>query len=76
MTGALAAVDEQDLAGHEAGTFEIKNRVDDVLDLAHVADRVQGVERCVRLGGMHRRLDDAGRDRVHADAAPGVFDRE
>lgn len=51
MTGALASVDVQDLAGHEAGTFEIKNRAH-VLDLAHVADRMQGAERRVHLGGM------------------------
>ena len=76
MAGALTAVDVQDFAGHEAGLFEIKDRIDDILDLTHVADRVQGAERRVRLGGMHRRLDDAGRDRVHADAALGVFDRE
>ena len=50
MAGALAAVDVQDLAGHEGGTFEIKDRIDDVLDLAHVADRVQGAERRVRFG--------------------------
>ena len=25
---------------------------------------------------MHRCLDDAGRHRVHADTAPGTFDRE
>ena len=31
MTSALAAIDVQDLAGHEAGTFEIKDRIDDVL---------------------------------------------
>ena len=49
--------------------FEIKDRIHDVLDLAHAADRVQGAERCVLFGGMHRCLDDAGGDRVHADAA-------
>src|SRR5258708_40297273 len=30
----------------------------------------------MRLDGMHRRLDDAGSDRVHPDTALGVFDRQ
>ena len=50
VAGALAAVDVQDLAGHERGAFEIQDRVDDVADLAHAADRVQRGERRVRLG--------------------------
>src|SRR5262245_18862902 len=73
VTGALAAVDMQDLARHEAGLFEIEDGVSDVRHLAHVADRMQDSERGVGLGGVHRRLDDAGRDRVHADALLGVF---
>src|SRR5262249_1501429 len=76
VTGTLAAVDVQDLAGYEAGLFEIDDGVSDVGHLAHVADRMQATERGVRLGGMHRRLDDAGRDRVHAHALLGVFDGE
>src|SRR5262245_59230952 len=76
VTGTLAAVDVQDLAGHEAGLLEIDDGVSDVGHLAHVTDRMQATERGVRLGGMHRRLDDAGRDRVHADALLGVFDGE
>ena len=50
MTGALAAVDVQDFAGHEAGRFEIEDRIDDVGHFAHVADRVQRAECRVGLG--------------------------
>ena len=44
VAGALAAIDMEDLAGHEARGFEVEDRVDDVGDLAHTADRVQGGE--------------------------------
>jgi len=40
----LAAVDVQDFARHEAGPFEIEDRVDDVGDFAQTAYRVQGGE--------------------------------
>jgi hypothetical protein len=40
----LATVDVQDFARHEAGPFEIKDRVDDVGDFAQTVDRVQGGE--------------------------------
>jgi hypothetical protein len=62
---ALAAVDVQDFARHEAGRLEIEDRVDDVGDLTHMADRVQGVELWMRLDGMHRRLDDTQLRRLH-----------
>jgi hypothetical protein len=41
VAGALAAVDMEDLAGHEARRLEVKDRFDDVGDLAHVPDRVK-----------------------------------
>ena len=47
MTGALATIDVQDLAGHEAGLFEIEDGIDDVGGLAHVADRVHGADLAV-----------------------------
>ena len=59
MAGALAAVDVKNFARHEAGPLEVKDRVDDIGDLAYVPDRVQGAELCICLDGMHRRLDDA-----------------
>ena len=37
---------------------------------------MQRAERRVRFRRVHRRLDDAWRDRVGANAAFGVFDRE
>src|ERR1700675_3872565 len=76
MTSALAAVDVQDFAGHEVCRLEIEDRVDDIGDLAHMADRMQGVELRMRPGRVHRRLDDTQRDRVHADAALRIFNRE
>jgi len=39
---ALAAVDVTDFAHHEAGTFEVHDRADDIGDFAHAADGVQG----------------------------------
>src|SRR6266403_4472771 len=73
---ALPAIDVEGLAGHEGGRFEIEDGVHDVGDLAHSAARVEAGERLMRLDGMHRRLDDAGSDRVHPDAALRVFDRQ
>src|SRR5260370_16210319 len=72
---ALPAVDVEGLSGHEAGRFEIEDGVHDVGDLAHSAERVEGAERLMRLDRMHRRLDDAGSDRLHPDAALLGFDR-
>jgi hypothetical protein len=37
---SLTAVDLKDFAGHKASPFEVENRVDDVGDPAHAADRV------------------------------------
>ena len=73
VASALAAIDVKDFAGHEAGPFEVEDRVDDVGDLAQTADRVQGGELCILLDGMHWRLDVARRDRVHSDAAFGIL---
>ena len=42
VAGALAAIDVKDLAGHEIG-LELEDRVNNVGDLAHMADRVQFV---------------------------------
>src|SRR5260370_29024911 len=69
--GVLAAVDAQDLAGHERRMLEIEDRIDDIAGLAHAADRVELGERLVaRLGG-HRWFDDARGDRVNAHATAG-----
>src|SRR3954452_21553515 len=58
--GVLAAVDAQDLAGHERRMLEIEDRLGDIAGLAHAADRVELGERLVGRLGVHRRLDDAG----------------
>ncbi|SCF82786.1 hypothetical protein GA0115254_118451 [Streptomyces sp. Ncost-T10-10d] len=57
--GALAAVDVQDLAGDERGLFEVHDRLDDVVDLAHPPERVQRGERAARVVRVHGSADDA-----------------
>ena len=68
------AIDVQDLAGDICGSLKIQDRVDDFLNLPHSPHRLQTGEEFIRLGLMHRRLDRAGRDGVHANAPAGVFD--
>jgi len=41
MAGALAAVDVEDFAGHEARPSEVEDRIDDVGNLAQPADWVR-----------------------------------
>src|SRR6266478_2398777 len=72
----LAAIDVNGLAGHEARRFQIENRSHDVRDLAHPAKRVQLGELRMCFDGMHRRLDDAGRNRIHSDAELCILDRQ
>jgi hypothetical protein len=76
VTSALAAVDVEDLARHEGRRIQIQNSVHDIAHLAHVTDRVQCPERLVGFRSVHRRLDDAQRDCVRANAGLCVFDRE
>src|ERR1700738_4454619 len=64
---ALATIDVKDLARHEAGPLQVEDRVDDVGDLAQMANGFQGFELRICLGGMHRCLDVARRHRVHSD---------
>src|ERR1700676_817320 len=73
---ALTTVDVKDFARHEAGRLEVEDRVDDVGDLAHMADRVQSAKLRMRLDGMHRRLDDAQGHCVHSDTVLRILDRE
>jgi hypothetical protein len=63
MTGALAAIDVKDFTGHEVGRLEVQDRVDDIGHLAHMADRMQGIELRMRPRVMHRGLDDQARPR-------------
>ena len=76
MAGALGAVDVKDCARHKAGRFQVEDRIDDIGDLAHTANRVQRAELRMGLDGMHRRLDDAQRNRIHADTALRILDRQ
>ena len=47
MSGALAAIDVQDLAGDERRGLEEHDALDDVLDVTHVADGMQSREELV-----------------------------
>jgi hypothetical protein len=70
VTGALAAVDVQDLPGDERGCLKEQNAADDVADLADMPERRKTVaESGVAFRRMRRRLDDARRDGVDPDAA-------
>src|ERR1700744_4120338 len=74
MAGALAAVDMEDFARHEVRRFEVEDRLDDVGGLAHAPYRFKRRESVLALDRVHRRLDIARRDRVHAYAAFCIFD--
>src|SRR5216683_174491 len=63
----LAAIDVNGLARHEARRFQIEDGAYDVRDLTHPAKRVQLGELRMCFDGMHWRLDDAGRNRIHSD---------
>jgi hypothetical protein len=56
VSSGLTAIDVQDLAGDEAGSVEVEDRVGDVTDLADPADGVEAghavVGRAVVLGGF------------------------
>ena len=66
MARALTAVDVQDLASHETRRLEIQNRSDDVGDLSHAAQRLQGAQPAVPIGRVHWGLDDTQRNRIPA----------
>ena len=75
VTGGLAAVDVQDLAGDVRRCLQEQDAVDDVADLADAPERGKPVtESVIAVRRVHRRLDDARRDGVDPDAARGVLD--
>src|SRR5215204_4443441 len=76
VAGTLATIDVNGLARHEARRFQIEDRAYDLRDLAHPAKRVQLGELRMCFDGMHRRLDDAGRNRIHSDAELCILDRQ
>jgi hypothetical protein len=73
---ALAAVDVKDFARHKAGRFQIEDRVDDVGNLAHMANRVQRAQLRMHFDRVHRRVDDARRNSVHPDTALRILDSQ
>src|SRR5215208_6121281 len=76
VPGTLTAVHMQDLTGDERRVLQIKNRVDDIVDLAETTDRMQFRQRVVRRRIMHRGADHAERHRVRADSTVRVLDRQ
>ena len=54
MARALAAIDVKDLARHEAGPFEVEDRVDDVGDLAQMANVARSAP-CIRARSVTRK---------------------
>jgi hypothetical protein len=76
VAGALDSVDIADLAGHEARPDEVKDRNNDVGDLAHTPDRVDGVKLRMSCNRTHWCLDGSHRDGVYPYTALGVRDRE
>jgi hypothetical protein len=44
-------------------------------NVAHATDRMQAGKEFMGFRGMHRRFNDAGGDRIHADPILSVFDR-
>ena len=68
-----AAVDEEDLAGHEARRVgrEVEHRADHLVGARGAAHEARVRHRLLRLGRVgahHVGVDGAGRERVHADA--------
>ena len=55
VSGCLTAVEVQRLPGNERGPLEIENRIDDVGDLAHTTEGVQGTQ-------VRRRTPDRARE--------------
>src|SRR5437763_6638222 len=72
----LPAVDMQDVASDELGSFEVENCIDDVGYLADATERMKTLQLLIGGRVVPRRLDDAERYRVDPDAARGVFDRQ
>ena len=74
MARALAAIDVKDLARHEACRFQIEDRAHDLGDFTQPPKWVQLGEPRMRFDGVHRRLDAAGRNRIHSDAELRILD--
>src|SRR5262245_66606529 len=66
----------KDLARHKACGLEVEDGLHDVADLAHALQGMHRSQEFVSLRRMHRSLDDAGGNGVHANALRGIFDGE
>ena len=76
MTGALATVDVQNLAGDEGSVFQKHDRVDDVLNFSHTSDWMQLRKEFMCFGSVHWRLHDTGSNGVNPNSPFCVFDRQ
>ena len=65
VTRALPTIHVQNLTSDKVGAVEVHNRLRDVADFAHVADRVQSAQCGVGFLAVHWGLDDAGRYGVY-----------
>src|SRR2546428_9380389 len=63
-----AAVDVQDVTSDRRGVGQVHDRIRDVLDRRRPTHRRQALHHVLRSLPVKRRVDDAGRDGVHADA--------
>ena len=64
------------LASDEPRRFQVEDGVNDFLDFAKAAERVEGGQRRHRFGRVHWRADHAGRYSIDADIAVGELDRQ
>ncbi|MNO05776.1 hypothetical protein D3C81_2272870 [compost metagenome] len=59
MASALTTIDMEDFASDEVRAVQVQDRLHDVIDLAHMPNRVQAAEGGVGFFAVHRRFDDA-----------------
>src|SRR5713226_9695262 len=76
MTGALATIDVQYLAGDKGSVLQKHDRVDDVLNFSHTPDWMQLRKELMGFGSVHRRLHDAGSNGVNPNSLFCILDRQ
>jgi len=70
------AIDVQDFTSDECRFFQIRHRIENFFYLSHSAHGLGTGKIIAHLWRMHRRPDDAWRDRVYPDAPAGIFNGE
>ena len=76
MTCDLTTINVKGFAGYEAGVFQVKDGLRNILGFSHPLERMQRCDSFVGLGSVKGCLDHAGSHRIHPNAARGVFDCE